>query len=223
LLFCAAVFGIIVATLCGLLTRSLRPSALSGCACRGVRRALLPAVTLILAWSLKNGCQALGTGDFLTALLAGRISPYLFPPLLFVVASITSFATGTSWGTMAILLPTAIPIAFALDGETYGTTTVISLGAVLDGAIFGDHCSPISDTTIISSTATDCDLLEHVRTQLPYSVLVAIGALSCAYVPSALGLGSPWSLALAFAAIVAALLILSRRRAENEGRSPPMA
>jgi Na+/H+ antiporter NhaC len=221
-LFGAALFGILVAVLCGLLTRALRPSALPGCAYRGVRRALLPSVTLILAWSLKNACETLGTGDFLTALLAGRIPPHLFPPLLFVVASITSFATGTSWGTMAILLPTAIPIAFALDGNTYGMTTVISLGAVLDGAIFGDHCSPISDTTIISSTATGCDLLEHVRTQLPYSLLVAAAALTCAYTPSAFGLGSAWGLGLALAVVVIALLLVGRGSG-SQGISPPSA
>jgi len=132
-------------------------------------------------------------------------------PLLFVVASMTSFATGTSWGTMAILIPTAIPIAFALDGNSYGLTTMVGLGAVLDGAIFGDHCSPISDTTIISSVASSCDLIQHVRTQLPYSLVVAVIALIGAYIPCSLGLTSIWGLALGAVAILAVLLLAGRR------------
>ena len=173
---------------------------------------MIPFVILILAWSLKNCCDSLKTGEFLTAVLAGRVSPYWFPPAVFVVASVTSFATGTSYGTMAILIPTAIPVAFALDGNTYGLTTMISLGAVLDGAIFGDHCSPISDTTIMSSIASSCDLIRHVRTQLPYSLLVAALALLCAYLPSALGLPPLWSFALAVLVMICLLLLLARRK-----------
>jgi Na+/H+ antiporter NhaC len=111
---------------------------------------------------------------------------------------------------MAILVPTAIPIAFALDGDSYGLTTMITLGAILDGAIFGDHCSPISDTTIISSTASSCDLIQHVRTQLPYSILVAAVALLFAYLPSAFGLAPLWSFALAVLVMVCLFTILSR-------------
>jgi len=126
---------------------------------------------------------------------------------------------------MAILIPTAIPTAFALDGNTYGQITMISLAAVLDGAIFGDHCSPISDTTILSSTATSCGLLEHVRTQLPYSVTVAAVALACAYIPSALGLHSLWALALSVPILLTTLLALGRQNREHlalaDGRSMP--
>ncbi|HPC95096.1 MAG TPA: Na+/H+ antiporter NhaC family protein [Sedimentisphaerales bacterium] len=211
MLMCAALFGIVLATLCGTLSGSLSLSALPGCVYRGVKRALLPSIVLILAWSLKHCCQSLHTGDFLTSLLADRIPPHWFAPLLFIVASMTSFATGTSWGTMAILIPTAIPIAFALDGNSYGPTTMVSLGAVLDGAIFGDHCSPISDTTIISSVASSCDLIQHVRTQLPYSLVVAAIALIGAYIPCSLGLASIWGLALGALAVLAVLLLAGRR------------
>jgi Na+/H+ antiporter NhaC len=216
ILLCAALFGLTVATACGTLSGSLRLSSLPGCIRRGIKRALLPAVVLVLAWSLKSCCESLGTGEFLTALLAGRIAPCWFPPLLFLVASVTSFATGTSWGTMAILIPTAIPIAFALDGEAYGPTTMISLGAVLDGAIFGDHCSPISDTTIISSTASSCDLIRHVRTQLPYSLFVASVALVCAYLPSTFGLSSVWSLLAGALVITVSLAAMRRRRGADQ-------
>ena len=115
----------------------------------------------------------LRTGDFLGAMVSNVMSLVWFPAIIFVVAALTSFATGTSWGTMAILIPTAVPVAFSLDGDTYGLTTVICLGAVLDGSIFGDHCSPISDTTIMSSISSSCDHIHHVRTQLPYSLTVA--------------------------------------------------
>jgi len=193
----AALFGLALALLCSQLFGSLSMPVIINCFKRGIKRAMIPFVILILAWSLKNCCDSLKTGEFLTTILAGRVSPHWFPPAVFLVASVTSFATGTSYGTMAILIPTAIPVAFALDGNSYGLTTMISLGAVLDGAIFGDHCSPISDTTIMSSIASSCDLMHHVRTQLPYSLFVAALALLFAYLPSAFGLAPGWSFTLA--------------------------
>ena len=210
-LACAASFGLTLALIFSQLFGSVSRRVIIHCFKRGFRRAMIPFVILILAWSLKNCCDTLKTGEFLATILAGRVPSYLFPPILFLVASLTSFATGTSYGTMAILMPTAIPIAFAIDGNTYGLTTMISLGAVLDGAIFGDHCSPISDTTIMSSIATSCDLVQHVRTQLPYSLLVAAIALLAAYVPSSLGLPPTWGLGLGILVIIAALLALARR------------
>ncbi len=208
----AALFGLALALLCSQLFGSLSIPVISNCFKRGVKRAMIPFVILILAWSLKNCCDSLKTGEFLTAILVGRVSPHWFPPAVFLVASVTSFATGTSYGTMAILIPTAIPVAFALDGNTYGLTTMISLGAVLDGAIFGDHCSPISDTTIMSSIASSCDLIEHVRTQLPYSLFVAGLALLFAYLPSALGLAPGWSFVLAISVMLCFFVILSRSK-----------
>jgi Na+/H+ antiporter NhaC len=206
----AALFGLSLALLCSQLFGTLRMPVISNCFKRGVKRAMIPFVILILAWSLKNCCDSLRTGEFLTAILAGRVSPHWFPPAVFLVASVTSFATGTSYGTMAILIPTAIPVAFALDGNSYGLTTMISLGAVLDGAIFGDHCSPISDTTIMSSIASSCDLIAHVRTQLPYSLFVAGLALFCAYLPSAFGLAPGWSFILAISAMTCFFIALAR-------------
>ena len=89
-----------------------------------------------------------------------------------------------------LLIPTVVPIAFQLDGHRYGLTTMICLGAVLDGSIFGDHCSPISDTTIMSSISCSCDHLHHVRTQMPYSLTVAAMALLIGYLPAAFGMPS---------------------------------
>ena len=165
----------------------------------------------ILAWSLKAACVGLGTGPFLVSVLGEVLSPTWFPALLFIVAGITAFATGTSWGTMAILIPTAIPIAFHLDGDAYRLTTMISLGAVLDGAILGDHCSPISDTTIMSSISSSCDHLHHVRTQIPYSLTVGALAIFCGYLPAALGVPS-WLGILASTAVMALLFFLLLRK-----------
>jgi len=197
ILIYAALFGLTLAVLCATLSRSLRIPTIIKCIINGIKKSILPCLILISAWSLKNCCDSLNTDRFLTNLLTGNVSPLFFPAIVFLVASVTSFATGTSWGTMAILIPTAVPIAFALDGHTYGLTTTITLGAVLDGAIFGDHCSPISDTTIISSIASRCDHIQHVRTQLPYSLFVAALALSCGYIPAALGLAPLLSITIA--------------------------
>jgi len=212
ILDCAALFGLALALLFSQLHGSLSMPVIRSCFRRGVKRAMIPFVILILAWSLKNCCDELRTGQFLTAILADKVSAYWFPPIVFLVACVTSFATGTSYGTMAILIPTAIPVAFALDGNSYGLTTMISVGAVLDGAIFGDHCSPISDTTIMSSISSSCDLMRHVRTQLPYSLSVAALALLCAYLPSALGLAPLGSLALAVLVMTCLLLLLPQSR-----------
>jgi len=210
ILDCAALFGLALALLFSQLHCSLSMPVIRSCFRRGIKRAMIPFVILILAWSLKNCCDKLRTGQFLTSILADKVSAYWFPPIVFLVACVTSFATGTSYGTMAILIPTAIPVAFALDGNSYGLTTMISVGAVLDGAIFGDHCSPISDTTIMSSISSSCDLMQHVRTQLPYSLLVAAVALLCAYLPSALGLPGGLSLILGVFVMVCLLLLIAR-------------
>jgi len=146
---------------------------------------------LTLAWSLKRACDILGTGPFLVAAVGDSIDPAVFPAIVFVIAGLTSFSTGTSFGTMAILIPIAVPVAFALEGDVYGPITIITLASILDGSIFGDHCSPISDTTIMSSIASSADHLHHVRTQLPYSLGVGVLALVCGYIPAGFGV-APW-------------------------------
>jgi Na+/H+ antiporter NhaC len=208
ILIYAALFSLTLAILCAGLSRSLRMSTIVKCILVGSKKCLLPCLILISAWSLKNCCDSLDTDRFLTNLLSDTVSPLVFPAIVFLVAAVTSFATGTSWGTMAIIIPTAVPIAFALDGQSYGLTTIITLGAVLDGAIFGDHCSPISDTTVISSIASRCDHIQHVRTQMPYSLFVAAIALACGYIPAGLGLSPLLSFLIAGMAMVFVFLAL---------------
>jgi Na+/H+ antiporter NhaC len=210
ILIYASMFSLALAALCAYFSRALRIGTIIKCIMSGIKKSILPCLILIFAWSLKNCCDSLSTGLYLTNLLSGNVPPLIFPAIVFFIASLTSFATGTSWGTMAIIIPTAVPIAFALDGNTYGLITVITLGAVLDGAIFGDHCSPISDTTIISSIASRCNHIQHVRTQMPYSIFVAVIALVCGYIPAGLGVSPLLSFTMAITVMVIVFLILPR-------------
>ena len=130
---------------------------------------LLPVVSIILlAFALGASMQALGTGPFIAGLISQALPFWLIAPVVFITAGIISFTTGTSWGTFGILIPVAIPIALTTD-----LSPSLLLAAVLGGGVFGDHCSPISDSTVLASLAAGCEHLEHVRTQLPYALLGA--------------------------------------------------
>ena len=146
----------------------------------------------MLAWAIKEACGAVGTSQYLVAALGDSLPATALPVLVFLLASIVAFSIGTSWTTMALLLPTTIPLAHTLGGMPI---TVLVAAAVLDGAIFGDHCSPISDTTVLSSVASGCDHLDHVRTQMPYAATTAVIAVVFGYLPAGLGV-SPWLLLL---------------------------
>jgi len=184
----------------------------------GVRAAVLPAAILILAWTLKNVCTAVQTDQFLISVFSKLISPIWFAPFVFILAGVTAFATGTSWGTMAILIPTMAPIAFSFDGGTYGMITIITMGSILDGAIFGDHCSPISDTTVMSSISSGCDHIHHVQTQMPYALLVAAASLLFGYVPASFGISPLISYAVG-AMLFAAIFFTIKKRSRVDGRS----
>ncbi len=174
----------------------------------GVKSAWLPIMILVLAWSLKEVCDDLKTGEFIVSVLSDRVNAAWMPLSIFVVSAITAFATGTSWGTMAILIPTVTPLAVAVSGGSYGIYVSLCLAAILDGAIMGDHCSPISDTTIMSCISTECDLLNHVKTQLPYSMIVGVVALLFGYLPVGFGLSLSATLPLALIFIVTLFLLV---------------
>ncbi|WP_406672844.1 Na+/H+ antiporter NhaC family protein [Natronospira sp.] len=134
---------------------------------------LLPVVaTVLLALALGASMRGLGTGEFVAAMLGPALPVFLLAPLTFLAGAIISFTTGTSWGTYGILIPIALPLAAAMD-----VPPSLILAAVMGGGVFGDHCSPISDTTIISSLGAGCDHLEHVRTQIPYALVAGVLAL----------------------------------------------
>ncbi len=169
---------------------------------------IVAVAILLLAWSLSAVCDGLGTAGYLIEISREVLSARLLPLVVFVLAAAVSFATGTSWGTMAILMPLVYPLGHQLPLEAgLGAATSLhihlaAVSAVLAGAVFGDHCSPISDTTILSSLATGSDHVDHVKTQLPYALSVAGVAALCGYVPVGYGV-SPWlSLGLGAAAVV---------------------
>ena len=169
---------------------------------------VMAAIILTCAWAIGSICQELFTADYVIHLSRNLLTPYWLPLITFITAAIVSFATGTSWGTMAILIPTAIPVAYQLDGGSYNLTTMISLGAILDGAIFGDHCSPISDTTIMSSISSACDHIHHVQTQIPYCLTVSVIAIVCGYIPAALGVPSVIGISAGSVIIILGFLVL---------------
>lgn len=160
----------------------------------GMRAMVLAAVILVLAWALSAVTQELGTASYLAGILSEALPIRLIPVLTFLTGALIAFATGTSWGTMAILIPLVIPLVVALGGgvgfRAGASYTVLlgSISSVLAGAIFGDHCSPISDTTVMSSMASACDHVDHVRTQLPYAVTVAVVGMALGDVATAYGL-----------------------------------
>ncbi len=161
----------------------------------GGSKAMMVAMTvLVLAWALGAVTQEIGTASYLTQLLEGNVSLQFLPVLIFVTAAAMAFATGTSWTTMAILIPVVIPLTVSLggggdfDGGAHYSILLGAISSVLAGAIFGDHCSPISDTTVLSSTAAGCDHVDHVRTQLPYALVVAVVAMLLGDLGTAFGL-----------------------------------
>jgi Na+/H+ antiporter NhaC len=168
----------------------------------GMRSMVLAMVILVLAWSLGSVAEMVGTAQYLSSALQGNVSTHLLPVIVFVVAAAISFATGTSWGTMAILLPLVIPLGASLtvaadfSGGGHYTILLGVVSSVLAGSIFGDHCSPISDTTVMSSMASGCDHVDHVRTQLPYALVVAMVGMVVGDIPTAYGVSPYVSLLL---------------------------
>lgn len=174
--------------------------------------ALLPAlIVLILAWGMAGICDLLGTGNYLTQRLVGLVSPAALPSVFFFTAMAVSFTTGTSWGTISICTPLAVAVAWGMTPDE--SLRVASVGAILSGAIFGDHCSPLSDTTIMSAMACDISVMEHTRTQLPYGIACAFIAILCGHLPAGYGVAPYLCIAAGIPAIFAMILILGKRHA----------
>ncbi|MGL4855324.1 MAG: Na+/H+ antiporter NhaC family protein [Plesiomonas sp.] len=164
-------------------------------------RSMLPAVyILVFAWTIGAVIKDMSTGKYLSSLVQGNMPISMLPVLLFMVAGIMAFSTGTSWGTFGIMLPIAADMAAAADMAML----LPSMAAVMAGAVFGDHCSPISDTTILSSTGAHCNHLDHVTTQLPYTLIVA-GISAVGFV--ALGITQSSMTALAVSALLFSFVI----------------
>lgn len=139
---------------------------------KGIRNMIVPVSILVMSFAFGDAIKALGTGVYVSDMLSAETPLYLLAPILFIAAGIMAFATGTSWGTFAILIPIAVPIALST-----GLPVPFLVAAVLGGGVFGDHASPISDSTVVASIASGSDHFEHVNTQLPYTIFAAICSL----------------------------------------------
>ncbi|PRX34885.1 transporter (NhaC family) [Orenia metallireducens] len=159
---------------------------------------------LILAWALGLVTKELGTANFLVDLSKGTIPAFMVPTMIFVISGIIAFATGTSWGTSSIIMPLAVAMAYQL-----GSPMMATIGAVLTGAVLGDHCSPISDTTIMSSTASAADHIDHVKTQLPYAIVVGIVAILFGFLPAGFNVPSWTVFPLLLLGMIALYLIVN--------------
>lgn len=188
-LFYGAVISLIIMYIYYVARRLLNVRSAGNAIMEGIKSMVPALVVLALAWTIGNVIKSspeeggLGLASFLSEVVKGGGFPlWLLPAIGYLLGCVIAFSTGTSWGTFAILIPIVIPIATGLanangySGEQLLNVLLISVGSLVSGAVFGDHCSPISDTTILSSTGSNCPLLEHVSTQLPYASLVAIAS-----------------------------------------------
>jgi Na+/H+ antiporter NhaC len=160
----------------------------------GAQGMLYPVAILVLAWALGATLKQLGAANLVAAMLADHFPRFLYPALVFLVACAVSFSTGTSWGTMGVLMPVALPAAIALAGsEGFASSPLVvgTVAGVMGGAVFGDHSSPVSDTTIVSATAAGCDTWSHFATQWPYALVAGGISLVFGYLPLGLGI-APW-------------------------------
>jgi Na+/H+ antiporter NhaC len=132
---------------------------------KGMNDMLVMAILMVLAFALGALCKELGTGIYVAQVTSNWLSPGMAPFVLFITSCFVAFSTGTSWGTFAIMISIVVPLI-----ETMGLHPYLSLAAVLGGGVFGDHCSPISDTTLIASVATKSNHIDHIKTQLPYAL-----------------------------------------------------
>lgn len=184
-------------------------------------KAMLPAlIILVLAWALAQITQDMGTATYLANQIGEDPSENfvrLMPAITFLLAAAVAFSTGSSWGTMAILYPIILSLVWKLgvdagmDTESLMPIFYNAVSAVLAGSVFGDHCSPISDTTILSSLATDCNHVDHVRTQLPYAIVVGVVATFVGTIPSAFGWAWYLTFPLTLAVLVGIVLLLGKK------------
>lgn len=139
----------------------------------GVMQVMIVPVILVMAWSIGTVATEMGLGDVISHYVGSYLPAFLVPVIIFILGGLIAFASGSSWGVFSIMIPIAIPMGIALDIEL-----PLVIGAAISGGVFGDHCSPISDTSIMSSTGSAADHMEHIRTQLPYSIIIALSACS---------------------------------------------
>jgi Na+/H+ antiporter NhaC len=143
----------------------------------GIKGVMPAVIILAFAYALNDLSKSLGTAVFIVSVTEGWLTPAVLPALTFLIAGVIAFSTGTSWGTFAIMMPISVPIAFAFTGGETGVVVYATVAAVAGGGVFGDHCSPLSDTSILASTGAASDHIDHVKTQLPYAFLIGLVSL----------------------------------------------
>lgn len=161
-------------------------------------------ITLLLAWVLSSVTKAMGGPEFVVNMLQDNVPAWILPVIIFVASAVISFSTGSSWGTFSIMMTIAVPAAMGLDAPMH-----LAIAAVLSGGLFGDHCSPISDTTILSANGAQCDLLAHVKTQLPYALMVGCVTI-VTYAIAGLTGGNVAVLAVGIVLLVVTVMVLSK-------------
>ena len=193
----SSLLSLLTAIVITLIRRKVKFTKIMDASVEGFKSMFNAVVILTMAWSIALVTKDMHTAEFVSQLLVRwSLSPALVPAITFVLAALIGFSTGTSWGTMAILYPLILPASWLLcqeQGMALGQTLPIFynvVASVLAGAVMGDHCSPISDTTIMSSLSSQCDHLSHVGTQMPYALTVGGVALLIGVLPTALGLPS---------------------------------
>ena len=177
----------------------------------GLKFMMMGLLVLVLAWALADISKDLHTADYIVSVLGDKIPIEILPTVVFFIAAVTAFGSGSSWGVMAILMPLVIPLCWAVM-ENYGGPgpenihiLYSTIACVLTGAVWADHCSPISDTTILTSMASGCDLMDHVKTQMPYAMIAGSIALFIGTLPA--GFGVPWWLLLGLGFILLFIII----------------
>lgn len=169
----AAVFLGIVMRLQGIPFNDIMKTATAG------MKGVMPAIIILaLAYSLNQLSENMGTADYIVEVTEGWLTPALLPAMTFMIAAVIAFSTGTSWGTFAIMMPLSVPVAFNFTGDTITPLVYATVAAVAGGGVFGDHCSPLSDTSVLASTGAASDHIDHVKTQIPFALLVAAVALA---------------------------------------------
>ena len=215
-----SLLGMLTAALLSLVQRIMTLEQVVNAWYKGMRSMIYAMIILILAWALGGIAEELQTADYLVSLLGDTLPAQLLPVLVFIIAAFTAFATGSSWGAMGILVPLVIPLTWAvmkangLDAPSDMHILFSAIASVLAGSVWGDHCSPISDTTVLSSIASGCDHIEHVRTQLPYALLVGFVAIGIGTIPAGYGV-PPWISLIVGAAILLTVLRFFGRSADE--------
>ena len=208
-LFQSALFASIVAIIMSVCKKIFTISEAIEAWVDGMKGLIITGVILILAWSLGSVIKELGTAQYLVEALNGAIPAFLLPSLIFGLGAVISFSTGTAYGTMSILMPLAIPLAYKINPEM--SFVIVSTSAVLTGAIFGDHCSPISDTTILSSMGAGCNHIDHVKTQMWYALFVAAITILFGYIPAGFGLPIYIVLPMSFVALFIGIMLFGKK------------